>query len=92
MALSPASQVQLYYKATPFAVTLNLTNASNVGAYQFRLTWDPAKLQWAGSDMATVTWLSSTGRGPSARTSTEPSGWLRTQPERPSRLAWVTVL
>lgn len=66
LALSPSSKVQLYYNRTPFTETLNLTNATNVGAYQFRLTWNPAKLQWVGSDLTTlgVAWLASTGRGP----------------------------
>ena len=64
MAISPATMFKLYYDRTPFVETLNLSDASNVGGYQFRLTWNPAKLQWVSSDMATVTWLTSTGRGP----------------------------
>ncbi len=66
LALSPASKVQLYYNETPFTETLNLTNATNVAGYQFRLTWNPAKLQWVSSDLTTLgpTWLGSTGRGP----------------------------
>ncbi len=66
LALSPATKVQLYYNATPFTETLNLTNATNVAGYQFRLTWNPNKIQWVSSDLATLgpTWLGSTGRGP----------------------------
>lgn len=66
MAFSPAGKVQLYYNRTPFTETLNLSNATNVGAYQFRLTWNPNKLQWVSSDMTTLgpAWLASTGRGP----------------------------
>jgi hypothetical protein len=63
MSITPANTFKLYYDRTPFTQTLNLSDASNVGGYQFRLTWNPAKLQWVSSDMATVTWLASTGRG-----------------------------
>jgi Dockerin type I domain len=65
MSISPANTFKLYYNQTPFTETVNLADASNVGAVQYRLTWNPAKLQWVSSDMATVTsgWLQSTGRG-----------------------------
>jgi hypothetical protein len=63
LAVSPASRIQLYANRTPFTETLTLANATNVAAYQFRLNWNPNKLQWVSSDMTTVTWLQSTGRG-----------------------------
>ncbi len=64
LAISPVSKALLYYNRTPFTETLNLTNASNVGAYQFRLVWNPAKLQWVSSDLSTLgpAWLAGTGR------------------------------
>lgn len=45
-------------------MTLNLSNATNVGAYQFRLMWNPNKLQWVSSSLPATTWLASTGRSP----------------------------
>ncbi len=75
MSLSPASQTQLYYKRTPFAVTLNLTNAANVGAYQFRLTWNPSKLQWVSSSLPAAAWLASTGRPPMCAVTYDTPPW-----------------
>ncbi len=64
LALSPPNQALLYYNRTPFTETLNLTNATNVGGYQFRMTWNPDKLQWISSSLPAAVWLASTGRGP----------------------------
>jgi hypothetical protein len=63
MALSPSTKAILWNNRTPFAESINFSNATNVGAYQFRLQWNPGKIQWVSSSLPAATWLQSTGRG-----------------------------
>lgn len=51
LSVEPNRTTQLYYKPTPFAVTINAAHLSGTGhtpvsGYQYALQWDPNVIQW----------------------------------------------
>lgn len=51
LSVSPQSVAQVWYRPTPFSITINASDLSGgvgspVAAYQYGLTWNPNVLQW----------------------------------------------